>query len=51
MKGITNYIYELFRMKRMPHIGWSRAHVDQPDTLAEHVMLTMQIGYLLADLE
>lgn len=51
MKKIVAYIFEIFQLKRIKHAGWNLAHVESPDSVAEHVLLAAQIGYLLAELE
>jgi putative hydrolase of HD superfamily len=49
--GIADFIYELGAMKKLKHIGTKYAGIKDPDTLAEHVFRTAQIGFILADLE
>ncbi len=47
----VNFIFELAQLKRIKHCGVLRAGVDNPDSVAEHVMRASQIGYLLAVME
>jgi putative hydrolase of HD superfamily len=47
----VNFIFELAQLKRIKHCGVMRAGVDNPDSVAEHVMRAAQIGYILAVME
>jgi putative hydrolases of HD superfamily len=47
----VNFIFELAQLKRIKHCGVLRAGVDNPDSVAEHVMRAAQIGYILAVME
>jgi putative hydrolase of HD superfamily len=51
IQNIVQYVFEIFQLKRVKHTGWQLAHVENPDSVAEHVLLAAQIGYLLAELE
>lgn len=48
---ITHWIYEIFQLKQIKHAGWYRANVQFPDSLAEHVLLSAQIGFVIAHAE
>jgi putative hydrolases of HD superfamily len=47
----VNFIFELAQLKRIKHCGVLRAGVENPDSVAEHVMRAAQIGFLLAVME
>ena len=51
LEKIINFIFEIGQLKRQKHSGWKLAGVNNPDTVAEHVMRATQIGYLLAVIE
>lgn len=51
IKNIVHYVFEIFQLKRVKHTGWQLAQVENPDSVAEHVLLAAQIGYVLAELE
>ena len=51
IKNIVNFIFELNQLKRQRHNGFQLAGVKNPDTVAEHVLRTAQIGYILAVME
>lgn len=51
MKDLTNFIYELGMTKKFRHGGIHFAGVQNPDSLAEHIMRASQIAFILAELE
>ena len=51
LKNIVNFIFEINQLKRQRHSGFQLAGVNDPDSVAEHVMRAAQIGYILAVME
>ena len=51
LKSAVNFIFELNQLKRIRHIGFKHAGVNDPDSVAEHVMRAAQISYILAVME
>ncbi len=51
MKQISNFIFELSVLKRLPRSGSFIAGIKNPDTVAEHVFRASQVAFLLAELE
>lgn len=51
MKAITNFIYELSVLKKLPRSGSFIAGIRNPDTVGEHVFRATQVAFLLAELE
>lgn len=51
MKNIINYFIEINTLKRIKRSGSWIAGIKDPDSIAEHVFRTAQIGYVLAHLE
>lgn len=51
MRKIVNYFFEINVLKRMRRSGSWIAGIQTPDTVAEHVFRTTQIGYVLAEME
>ena len=51
MQGITNFIYELSVLKKLPRSGSFIAGIRNPDTVGEHVFRATQVAFLLAELE
>ena len=51
MKKIVNYFFEINNLKRIKRSGSWIAGIKDPDTIAEHVFRTAQIGYVIAELE
>ena len=49
--GIVDFIFEINNLKRFEHCGTKFVGVKNPDSIAEHVFRTMQIGFILAELE
>jgi len=50
-KNIVNFIFELSQLKRQKHTGWWLAGVNNPVSVAEHMLRAAQIGYILAIME
>jgi putative hydrolases of HD superfamily len=50
-EGMTNFLYEMGLLKRLPRAGWLVAGIDHPESVAEHTFRTAIIGYLLASME
>lgn len=50
-KKVVNFLFEANNLKRIFHAGWLKCGVKTPDTLAEHMLLASQIGYILAVME
>ncbi len=51
ISGITNFIYELSVLKKLPRSGSFIAGIKNPDTVGEHVFRATQVAFLLAELE
>jgi len=51
ISNLTDFIFEIGQLKRIPHIGWLHAGVKDPERVGEHVFRASQIAYLLADQE
>lgn len=51
VKKITNFFFELNQLKRESNTGFQLAGVNQPDSVAEHVMRAAQMAFVLAVLE
>ncbi|MFH1890642.1 MAG: HD domain-containing protein [Candidatus Kuenenbacteria bacterium] len=51
LKKITNFIFELNVLKKIPRSGWHLTGIDNPESVAEHIWRAAQIGYILAVLE
>jgi len=51
IEKIVNFIFELGHLKIQPRSGWWFAGVRDPESVAEHVMRTAQIGWILAEME
>jgi putative hydrolase of HD superfamily len=51
LEGMTNFLYEMGLLKRLPRTGWLIAGVDNPESIAEHTFRTAIVGYLLALME
>lgn len=51
IRSITNFIYELAVLKKLPRSGSFIAGIKNPDTVAEHVFRATQVAFLLAELE
>jgi putative hydrolase of HD superfamily len=51
LERMTNYLYEMGLLKRLPRAGWLVAGIDRPESVAEHSFRTAIIGYLLALIE
>ncbi len=49
--GIVDFIFEINNLKRFEHCGTKFVGVKHPDSIAEHVFRSMQIGYIIAGLE
>jgi len=45
---ISDFIFELGSLKRLPRSGWLTIGIQNPETVAEHVYRTAIIGMLLA---
>ncbi|HCP08202.1 MAG TPA: HAD family hydrolase [Candidatus Moranbacteria bacterium] len=50
-KNTVNFIFELNQLKRQKHSGWRLAGVKDPYSIADHIMRSAQIGYILASME
>jgi putative hydrolase of HD superfamily len=51
IKKVVNFFFELMVLKRIQRAGLRNVGIAQPDSVAEHVMLTAQIAYLLGKIE
>lgn len=51
MSDIKKYLSEIQILKRLDHIGFKLAGVESSDTLADHVCISAQIAFVLAELE
>jgi putative hydrolase of HD superfamily len=51
MQNIKKFLSEAQMLKRLEHIGFKLAGVGNPDTLAEHALISAQIAFILAELE
>ena len=51
MKKITNFLFELGQLNRVKRSGYWLINVKEPESVAEHVSRTTQIGFILAKLE
>lgn len=51
MQHITNFIYELSVLKKLPRSGSFLAGIKDPDTVGSHVFRAAQIAFILAELE
>jgi len=51
IQSLVHYLFEAYHLKTHDHCGVRLAHVPNPDSLAEHVLLATQIAYFLADME
>ena len=50
-KKIVNFIFELSQLKRTPRSGWQHLGLNNPESVADHVLRSVQIGYILAVME
>ena len=50
-KNISKFIFEMGHLKRIRHEGWRLTGVDPPDSIAQHILRTAQISYILAKME
>lgn len=50
-KTIANFLFELGMLKRQKHTGFALAGVRNLDSLADHTVRSIFIGYILAELE
>lgn len=50
-KAITHFVFELGVLKKFRHCGIKYAGINNPDSIAEHVFRTAQIGYILGRME
>ncbi|MCX6777700.1 MAG: HD domain-containing protein [Candidatus Micrarchaeota archaeon] len=46
--AISDFLFELGSIKRLPRSGWLTVGIQNPETVAEHVYRTAVIGMLLA---
>ncbi|MEK9165333.1 MAG: HD domain-containing protein [Patescibacteria group bacterium] len=51
VKTIANFLFELGMLKRQKHSGFALAGVRNLDSLADHTVRAIFIGYILAELE
>jgi len=51
LKKIVKLFFEMGQLRRVRHIGFTCAGVDNPDSVAEHTARVAQIGFILADME
>jgi putative hydrolase of HD superfamily len=51
LEGMTNFLYEMGLLKRLPRTGWLIAGINSPESVAEHTFRTAIIGSLLATME
>ncbi len=51
LRDIVNGIFEMHDLTRTPRTGWQKIGVKDPESVAEHTLLTSQIAYILAVLE
>lgn len=50
-KKLADFVFEINNLKRLKHEGTRYAGVKSPDSLAEHIAVAAQIGFVLAELE
>ena len=50
-KKITNFLFELNEAKRVPRSGWHRLGIKNAESVADHLALTGQIAFVLAQME
>lgn len=50
-KGVVQFFIELGMLKRMPRTGWTRAGIQNPETVASHSYRTAMIAWALAKFE
>ena len=50
-EDVLKFFYELEQLRRIKHVGWYLAMVENPDSVAEHTLRAAQIGYVLAHME
>jgi putative hydrolases of HD superfamily len=50
-KALVNFIFEAGQLKRVARSGWWIAHINDPETVAEHTFRSALIGFLLASEE
>jgi putative hydrolase of HD superfamily len=51
LRKITNLFFEFGQLRRVPHVGFTMAGVEKPDSVAEHTARVAQIGYVLSKME
>ncbi len=51
IKNIVNFIFEINHLKKQARSGFQFAGIKNPDTVAEHMLRSAQIGYILAVME
>lgn len=51
MPNIEKYLSEVQMLKRLDHIGFKLAGVEQRDSIAGHVCISAQIAFVLAEME
>lgn len=50
-KKIVNFFFELTDLKRIPRSGWRNIGIENPDSVAEHALITAQIAYVVGKME
>lgn len=51
LKKIVNFLFELCGAKTICRSGWQRIGIKDPESLADHALLSAQIAYILALME
>ncbi len=51
IKNVVNFIFEINHLKKQARSGFQFAGIKYPDTVAEHMLRSAQIGYILAVME
>lgn len=51
MENIKKFCSEVQMLKRLEHVGFKLAGVEEKDTLSSHVVVAAQIAFVLAELE
>ncbi len=51
LKKIANFFFELMQLKRTPRSGVTSMGIENPDSVAEHVLAAAQIAFILGKME
>ena len=51
LKKIANFFFEIMQLKRTPRSGVTSMGIENPDSVAEHVLAAAQIAFILGKME